>query len=173
MNKNRPLPGTDPWNRIIATSGRCTSHNSHSVIFSSVLYAFALIYVLVACGMAYNIRHVTTEYSESLYIALAIGATLESLVIGAPVMILTKSKTITFYFVGMVLSFIVCMTTLCLIFIPKIIAIKTKAEPYIDDSSPKKRSVLDSIATGDGLTVSNERNVKLRFLPSNTDQIPN
>ena len=173
MNKNRPLPGTDPWNRIIATSGGCKSHNSHSIIFSSVLYTIALLYVLVACGMAYQIRHVTTEYSESLYISLAMAATLESLVIGAPVMILTKSNPRTVYFVGMVLVFIICMTTLCLIFIPKIIAIKTKAEPYATDSSPKMRSVLDSVATGDGLKVSNERNVKLRFLPSNTDQLNN
>lgn len=173
-----PLPGTDPWNRVLATSGRCTSPNQYSLVFSWLLFAIASVYIIVCCGLAYYHRAVTTEYSESFYIMLAVGATVEALVIGAPVMMLTKSSPRTLYLVQMSVVFLVNMMVLLLISIPKIAAIKSKSEPYPNTRNGGKtnnRFASPAAAkpvtqASDALNITADKNVKLRFLSSSFSQ---
>jgi len=160
------VQGTDPWNRVLATSGRCASPNQYSVVFSSLLFAIALVYVIGCCGIAYYHRAVTTEYSESFYIMMAIGATVEALLIGAPVMILTKNSPRTLYLVQMIVIFLVNMMVLLLISIPKIAAIKSKSEPYANTRNGGKTNNRVAAPASGALNSTAEKNVRLRFSTS-------
>jgi len=109
---------------------------------------------------------------------LAVGATVEALVIGAPVMMLTKSSPRTLYLVQMSVVFLVNMMVLLLISVPKIAAIKSKSEPYPNTRNGGKTNnrFVSSVAAkpvtqaSDALNITADKNVKLRFLSSGFSQ---
>merc|ERR1711862_938245 len=88
-----PLPGTDDWNRRIASYGSCESNYSGrkggSWPYLGILLSVGGITLIIANVYAYRCRHIQTEYSESRYIANIMASILQISLIGFPVAYLT------------------------------------------------------------------------------------
>jgi ABC-type sugar transport system substrate-binding protein len=61
------LPGTDDWNRVIASAGVCRSDYK---VFGIILLIVNVGVLLVANFQAYQARSIETEFSESKYISI-------------------------------------------------------------------------------------------------------
>jgi hypothetical protein len=70
---------------------------------------------------AYKGRQITTEYGESKYIAMIMASILQIVIVGLPLMFLIDGNPAASYFIESSIIFVICMSTLTLIFIPKII----------------------------------------------------
>jgi len=100
--------------------------NSTPSILSKVC-AFLLITVnavalILANYEAYVGRRVNTDYSESSYIGLSMMCIAQVLLLGVPLIFLMKDNPSGLFFVKVSMVSVTCMTTLLLIFVPKVIA---------------------------------------------------
>ena len=113
-----PDSGTDPWNRVVSTTGRCKG-TGNITIYLVLLSAINVAPVLLANIQAYRARHVHTELSESRYIGLIMICLLQTWFTGAPFWLLVRDNPKAFYFVVCMIVFITCAVVLFLIFYPK------------------------------------------------------
>jgi len=121
-----PHSGTDPWNRIISTYGACTSkypdQMGGTLPYLISLGAIDLGALLLANVQAYQARNLSTEFSESKYIAMAMTGMLQVGIVGTPVLILVHDIPRTAYVLLVLMVFLATMGVLLLMFMPKIIA---------------------------------------------------
>ncbi|KAK1740311.1 GABA-B receptor-like protein [Skeletonema marinoi] len=103
-----------------ATETESICYSEHQSIFLSVLGVINLGALLVAFVEAYLARNISVELSESAYIMKAISIILLVCLMGIPVIIIAQENTSAFYFVAVGIIFTVCISILCLIFVPKI-----------------------------------------------------
>ncbi|KAL7482302.1 hypothetical protein ACHAW6_007980 [Cyclotella cf. meneghiniana] len=106
----------DPTNSY----GFCKSDGKASIAFLVLLVLLngaALVQVFV---QSYYARKMDDEYSESRWIGIACLSWLQVMVVGIPVILLTRNVPVAQYFTSSVLVFLVCMSMLLLLFVPKI-----------------------------------------------------
>ena len=88
---------------------------------------FVCVVVLNACALvlanyqAYKARSISTEYGESQYVAIIMMSILQIVIIGVPLMFLLVENPSASYFVRVGVIFVICMSTLLLLFVPKIL----------------------------------------------------
>ena len=99
------------------TFGTCTGSNS-TYYFAS-LFWINVISCLITLIQAYEIRKVSTEYNESVWIAAILGCLLQSWIIGLSVLSLLDDNPATKFVIKTIVVFSTCMVTLLLIFVPK------------------------------------------------------
>ena len=130
--------GTDDWNRVISTSGRCTEGGSDtkggSIPFAIILLSVDIGVLIIANIYAYKSRHIHTEYSESRYIAFVNGSILEAALIGIPVVTLVYDEPRPHYICVVLLIFVLCMAILIFIFYPKYRGLKEQQKKQAGNS---------------------------------------
>jgi hypothetical protein len=130
---------TDPFDRKTETYGTCSS--DHAQIFLAFLFTINLGCLLFAVFQAFQARTISTELQESGYIFTAMAFILVVAFIGIPVMIVAQGNVTAIYFISTGIIFIVCMSILTLIFIPKVLALR-KPKPR-----PGRSSAPSSVST--------------------------
>lgn len=121
--------GTDPWNRKLGSYGHCESTSGtagNSIPFLIVIGTVNITALVVANYQAYRARNVRTEFNESSYIAMANASFLQAILMGVPIIFLTREAPSAFFIVISVVLFILSGAILACIFVPKIIALKEK-----------------------------------------------
>jgi gamma-aminobutyric acid type B receptor len=110
----------------LSTYGRCVSRNQDARGKSSPylvsLAAVNCCMLILANWMAYRSRKVRLEFNESRYIAIVMFSMLQAFLIGIPLLFAVLYEPVAYYIVLIMLDFIVCWSTLCFMFIPKILA---------------------------------------------------
>jgi 7 transmembrane sweet-taste receptor of 3 GCPR len=112
----------------LSSYGHCTLGSGTSVAM------FVCVVVLNACALllanyqAYKARLVSTEYGESQYVAIIMMSILQIVIIGVPLMFLLEKNPSASYFVRVGVIFIICMSTLLLLFVPKMMYNKKRKE---------------------------------------------
>ena len=120
-------PGTDLWNRVISTYGICESKGDSPGGFLPYLLVIVVTnmgLLVLANVQSYQARSIETEYSESKYISFIMASLLQACFIGIPIILLTYKIPQTYFVIMSSLIFVVCMSVLSLIFVPKIIYLK-------------------------------------------------
>ncbi|KAL3780646.1 hypothetical protein HJC23_000116 [Cyclotella cryptica] len=113
------VPGTDDWNRVIATYGHCNS--SSSAVYLILLGLVNFTAILLANYQAYRGRHIQTAFSESKYIFVINICILQACIFGVPMLVVTKDIPQGFYVVMVLLVAIITLPVLLLIFVPKLL----------------------------------------------------
>ena len=115
-------PGTDDWNRLLSTYGICQSATGSATPYFVVLFFINFIGLVITNVQAYQARKITTDFSESKYIALALAFILQAITIGVPVIIMSNDDPKLMFTISVILITISTLATLGFIFIPKMVA---------------------------------------------------
>jgi len=111
--------GTDEWNRVNSSRGRCDSEGS-STPYTYTLGSILIITLVLANVQAFRARKVHTELSESRFIAYIMVALLQVVIVGIPMFYLTNEDPVTHYALKVIIAFLMSLLPLLLIFLPKI-----------------------------------------------------
>lgn len=109
----------DMFGREIASQGSCTSDNL--IPYLVVLGVVDLGTLVVAAYEAYNARNISTEFAESESIGRATGVILVVAFLGIPIIYIAGEDNQAYYFVMSGVVFVISMTTLSLVYLPKIL----------------------------------------------------
>ena len=112
---NREDKNDDPTNSY----GFCKSEGKASIAFKTLLILLNGAALVVACVQAYQARKLDDEYTESRWLALACLSWIQVLIVGVPVILLTQNLPTASYFTFSALVFLVCVSILLLLFVPK------------------------------------------------------
>ena len=88
-----------------------------------------MIAIVLANFQAYQARNISTEYSESKWIAFSMVSILQAMMIGAPILILASTDPTASFIVWSMLIFVICMSILGLLFVPKMMSHKHGNSP--------------------------------------------
>lgn len=105
----------DPTN----THGFCKSEGNASKAFLSLLVLVDGAALILACVQAYQARKLDDEYAESHWIGVACASWIQVMAVGVPVILLTGNQPIAQYFTFSALVFLVCVSMILLLFVPK------------------------------------------------------
>ena len=114
------MPGTDGWNRVLATYGTCESEGS-STPYLAVLGAINLLVLAKANYQSYIARKIKSSFSESRYIAITMASMMQACLIGVPLLFLVRDMPQAYYLTMVFMLFTVSQIILLLIFVPKIV----------------------------------------------------
>ncbi|KAL3776718.1 hypothetical protein HJC23_001505 [Cyclotella cryptica] len=124
MRWQREYINGDPTNSY----GFCKSEGKASIAFLVLLILLNGAALVQACVQSYYARNMDDEYAESRWIGIACLSWLQVMVVGIPVILLTSHLPVAKYFTSCALVFLVCMSMLLLLFVPKIKAISKPLE---------------------------------------------
>ena len=120
-------PGTDEWNRVLATYGVCSTMNKEKDISAKAFFPYLIVILAINIGLlvlanvqSYRARSVQTEYSESRYITIIMASMLQSFMLAVPVICLLWNIPRVYYVVLVLLIFIMSSVVLGFMFWPKI-----------------------------------------------------
>jgi len=113
----------------LVSYGHCTASGTVSIVMISLLAAVNLVALLLANLQAYHARKLTVAYNESKFVALSMASILQATVIGVPLLFLSMTNPTASYVVRIILIFVVCMSILCWIFVPKMIKAGQPLDP--------------------------------------------
>merc|ERR1712070_123845 len=154
------------WNRspIIWEDGSIAVDKARGGCVSENFWYFAIPLIVIDFGallysiqQAYTARKISTEFAESEWIALAMSFILLVAFVGIPVMVIAENDAQASYFVQCCLIFVICMSLLCFIFIPKILNRNITNSKEAIDSSMKFLKVSASTSTSKRGTVEFEK----------------
>lgn len=101
--------------------GRCIGHGvAHIYLLSAIVFVDVVALVL-ACYQAYKARGISDEYSETKFIAIAVGGWVQVVLIGVPLMFLVAGNPTADFFIKTCIIFTITMAMLLLIFVPKML----------------------------------------------------
>jgi competence protein ComGC len=103
----------------LSSYGRCTSDGQATTVMLSLILVVNFVAILLATFQAHQTRNLSTEFSESKYIALCMVSILQALLIGTPVLIIASTNPTANFIVRSMLVFVICMSVLGLLFLPK------------------------------------------------------
>jgi len=113
----------DRFGRQIESVGICHSEGWLPYGISLLVTNFA---ALILCIIeAYRARNIQSEFSESKYIGVAVVSIFQALLFGIPLFFLTQSNPSSQSFILAAVVFVCSMAVLLLIFVPKIILVRT------------------------------------------------
>ena len=112
-------PGTDGWNRVMSTSGKCQSNNLAPYLVPLVVINMACLGI--ANWQAYQGRFINSEFSEEKYIGIACISMMQTGLMGIPILVVVQDYPEALYLVFVSMIFVVSMAVLLLIFVPKIV----------------------------------------------------
>mmetsp|Transcript_40293 Transcript_40293/g.85831 ORF Transcript_40293/g.85831 Transcript_40293/m.85831 type:complete len:341 (-) Transcript_40293:437-1459(-) len=106
----------DPTNSY----GFCKSEGKAWIAFLTMLVLLNFSALVLACVQAYRARKMDAEYSESRWLGIACLSWIQVLIVGVPVILLTQDQPVASYFTRTILVFLVCVSMLFYMFVPKI-----------------------------------------------------
>ena len=99
----------------IESVGSCQNNGTVTSKVMQALIILVNIGALVLANIeAYKSRHISIEFSESKYIAMANAFILESFIIGLPLVFLVSGNPVASFFVKAIIIFVVCMSLIVL-----------------------------------------------------------
>mmetsp|Transcript_17644 Transcript_17644/g.43417 ORF Transcript_17644/g.43417 Transcript_17644/m.43417 type:complete len:1092 (+) Transcript_17644:281-3556(+) len=139
----------EPWNSY----GICQSDDKKfGTVMTGVVFAVNAIPLFGASYMAYRVRDVSSEFSESKRVGLALFTWVQLLLVTGPMLaLIANDNPAARYFLEIGVIFLVCVSMLSLIFVP-IVWQKTKANRESKKKSKKsqsrdRESGIESVAT--------------------------
>jgi hypothetical protein len=120
----RSVTRIDSFSRDVETKGFCNFDDS--IPYASILIVVLLGTVARSLYEAYIARNVSTEFAESEYIFLVLCIVFLVSFIGIPVMIIARDQPQARFFTAASILFVICISILAFIFVPKIAAHRTK-----------------------------------------------
>ena len=157
--------GTDRWNRVVSSTGSCSSEEQGGAIPYLVLLAMINMGAVVfANAQAYRARSIHTEYSESRYIALIMMCMLQSWLTGLPVLGLVYDTPRANYVVITFIVFLTCMAILLLMFVPKISY--AKALRARETNTEKSNASRNKVCSNEESTAKTDVGLKVMRLDS-------
>lgn len=141
----------------LSSYGVCAlGHSSVSVAMLTCLVALSVGALVLANIQAYKAREFSTEFSESKYVGIAMIGLLQIGFVGAPVIVLVNANPTASFFVRSALIFVVCMSILLLVFVPKVNYLRkyTRAKK---EEEMRERGFPSDVASGTGLSPLRKR----------------
>jgi hypothetical protein len=121
------------WDRITVTEtetyGTCNASGDSA--WKAILIVLGLVNglaLVMANVEAYKARAITTEYGESKYIAIIMASILQVIIVGLPLLFLVDDNPTASYFIRSSIIFVICMSILLMMFVPKIYSWFKKTE---------------------------------------------
>ena len=105
----------------LESSGSCTISGNAGIILLALIAVANIIALILANVQAYQTRELKSAFSESKYVGLAMASILQAFLIGVPLLFLSESSPTARYLVRSILVFVICMSVLLFIFVPKMI----------------------------------------------------
>ncbi|KAL3923679.1 MAG: hypothetical protein SGILL_001521 [Bacillariaceae sp.] len=168
------IDGQD-WN----TFGKCVGGRA-STVFACLIAGINFVALIMTCIQAYKARNISGEFSESKYIAIAAYGWLQICLIGVPILFLIDNDNPTArYILQVALVFVVCMTTVSIVFAPAFVNFKNQEPkgsrvrvsgltlPVADSTRPSSRGSASFKQTQYGSADSSNRQTG-----SSSDQFP-
>lgn len=110
----------------VETYGACRSENKGLQSFGIPLLVVNIGALVLACIQAYRARGISDEYSESKYLAIAVASWFEVCLVGIPLLIIVDSNPTASYFLKASMIFIVSISLLLLVYLPKFFLMRKK-----------------------------------------------
>lgn len=111
----------DSFGRYPDSFGTCygKTNQDYAIVFLSCVLVVDMIALAVANYQSYVSRNISTEFSESFYVAVSMASLLEAVILGAPIVFLLRGNPSAFFLVLSILICITCLIILLPIFLPK------------------------------------------------------
>eukprot|EP00977_Amphora_coffeiformis_P021241 scaffold9085_cov215-Amphora_coffeaeformis.AAC.9 len=123
--------------------GHCQSSSTTARVMVGLVGGVNLVALGLANIQAYLTRNLSVAYDESKYIGLAMASILQAFLIGLPLLFLVDDNPIARYVVRSILVFVVCMSVLGFVFVPKMLASKeatdTRFSTHFNTSNANNR----------------------------------
>jgi ABC-type branched-subunit amino acid transport system substrate-binding protein len=121
------LKNFDKYGRSVESVGRCGYNATEAQkYFVGTLFAVNLIYVIIGNYQTYRTRMMPAEFNETSYIGLSMLSVLESLLIGVPIIFLSKERPMVDLVVRSILVTLLCFAILLPLFVSKFRMINIK-----------------------------------------------
>lgn len=137
----------DDNNPFSDTYGTCRFEHQETVGFAVAILLVDFFSILIACVQAYRAREIGDEFSESHWVAITMVSWFQVFVVGIPVMVLVQEQPTAAYFLKTSIIFIVCMSLLLFIFVPKVL-IQRRNVSIRGSNIARKRNQGSSAPTG-------------------------
>ena len=155
VDPSRPWRTWYPWESVSHPSRGCfrlvaiiVSCSHYSFVLSSVNFSV----LAIACWQAFEARDIQCEFAEAKYIALAVFSLSQGFLTGIPIVAVAKDIPEAFYMILTFLLFVVCMTVLLLIFLPKMLVQRRYGRMTPDE---QKKAMAVSVRLSSRLNESN------------------
>ena len=131
--------------------GRCQSSTMIANVMVGLVAAANAVALVLAMVQAYQTRNLNVAFEESKYVTFAMASIMQAFLVGFPVLFLADTNTYARFVVRSVLVFVISMSVLCFIFIPKMMAGDKEMAPVrlTTQVSNKQNSRLSNGASGD------------------------
>mmetsp|Transcript_30241 Transcript_30241/g.49973 ORF Transcript_30241/g.49973 Transcript_30241/m.49973 type:complete len:1011 (-) Transcript_30241:1207-4239(-) len=123
---------TDIFDRAVESYGTCS--NDDALPFVVVIIILNISILIVANWWAYQARNIETEYHESRYIGISMASILQAWCMGIPILIVVWDNPQAKFFVQAGIIFVTALAVLLLIFVPKMLAIRTDLVKAAEES---------------------------------------
>ncbi|CAB9502425.1 affinity cAMP-specific and IBMX-insensitive 3',5'-cyclic phosphodiesterase [Seminavis robusta] len=107
---------------VTESVGRCNSDDQFA--YFCALAGFQLLCLLAALVLAYQTRHIHSDFAESGCISLAVAFTFEVVLLAAPIIVLARENNDVSYIVRVGSIFVQNFAVLLLLFVPKMIRVR-------------------------------------------------
>ncbi len=151
------------WERRVITStesyGTCSA-DPNSVAWKVILAFLGALNGAALVGAnveAWKARKINTEYGESNYIGLIMASMLQVVLVGVPLSFLVHENPTARFFVNSSMAFVICMSVLSLLFLPKVIN-------SISDPDRKTSNADNSQSNADSTAILDDVKAKVRNL---------
>ena len=124
---------------VLSSYGRCASFGNLSSIMLGLLAGVNIVALLFANVLAYMTRLLEVAFNESKFVGLAMASILQAALIGLPLLFLADSNPVARYVVRSLLVFVICMSVLLFIFVPKVLKADEKMTVRFSVSGASKR----------------------------------
>lgn len=148
----------DTFGRVLATVGRCTHADGERLYFIIALLCTNFGGLIFTLKEAYATRKLSTEFSESRYIAIAMMTIVVVAIVGGPVLVLANENPDASVFVLDTIIFVACLSILLWIFVPKVCF-----ESVLQSDSEERRRITDIFTSPAGLTVAGDSSLSGDF----------
>ena len=145
----------DAYGRSTNSYGTCHAETKTWAPYLSIILALNLSMVVLANIQAYRARKITTEYAESRFIGIIMVSILQACCIGLPLVAIVSDQPVANFILRSGLIFVVCMSMLLLMFVPKMRYLKKwkadkkkKKKLKMEKATARKRAMERAVALG-------------------------
>mmetsp|Transcript_33348 Transcript_33348/g.53839 ORF Transcript_33348/g.53839 Transcript_33348/m.53839 type:complete len:795 (-) Transcript_33348:88-2472(-) len=117
----RTLVSATQFGDPIQSVGKCYSESAEA--FVTVLACVHIAVLIYGNYIAYQARNISTSFSESKYVSMALVSNLQVMTLGIPVLIITADKPTSRIFTQSGIVFLNDLSTMLFIFVPKVVAV--------------------------------------------------
>lgn len=129
---------TDSWATCSPESG------TKALPFVVTWIVFNLGSLIFAIVLAYRGRDVETDHHENRYIAISMASILQAWAMGIPIMIVVRDSPQARFFVELGIIFVTCSAILLLVYVPKILSVRTDRKKQMEEERRNTRRHVSS-----------------------------